>query len=119
MEANSMANQVFKSPLEQANDIIDLDNRSLDITSDVDSFFGKYPKNEGETFDEYDERVYSPFANQYGSFLQREALNNIYDAALKKAYFGESIDADYERGAGPIDTPEKYQAYLKWKKGGK
>lgn len=31
--------------------------------------------------------------------------------------YGE-IDADYERSFGAVDTPEKYQAYLKWLKQG-
>lgn len=40
--------------------------------------------------------------------------NDIYEEANK--YF--DIDDDYERSWGPVDTPEKYQAYLKWKKEG-
>lgn len=102
--------QVFKTPLEQAN--------SLDITNDVDSFFAKYPRKENESFDDYDGRVYSPYANKYGTFIQRPALNDIYERALKKAYFGTSIDDDYERSYGPVDTDEKYQEYLKWIKNG-
>ena len=31
----------------------------------------------------------------------------------------ENIDADYERSWGPVNTPEKYAAYLKWLKGKK
>ena len=99
--------QIFKSPLEQA--------RSLDITPDVDSFFAKYPKKENETFDDYDERVYSSFANEFGTSLKRDALNDIYDRALKKGYFGTFIDDDYERAYGPVDNEEKYKSYLKWK----
>ena len=30
----------------------------------------------------------------------------------------ETIDGDYERSWGPVDTKEKYDAYLKWKKNG-
>lgn len=106
-----------KTPIELANRMLDLDKRSLDITPQVESFFAKYPKNENESYEDYDGRVYSDYANEFG-YLERGALNDIYERALKKAYFGSDIDSDYERSWGPVDTDEKYQEYLEWKKEG-
>ncbi len=75
----------FKNPNEQANHIIDLDNRTLNLTNEIDAFFDKLPKVENETYEDFDARAYPEFANQYG-YLEREALNDIYNRALESAW---------------------------------
>lgn len=39
----------------------------------------------------------------------------VYPDILEDYYSRQGIDDDYERSFGPVDSEEKYQAYLKWK----
>lgn len=76
----------FKNVNSQADHIIDLDNRTLDLTNEIDALFDKLPKVENETYEDFDSRAYPVFANQYRSFLQSNAFNNIYARALEDAW---------------------------------
>lgn len=75
----------FKNPNEQADHIIDLDNKTLDLTNEIDAFFDKFPKVENETYEDFDSRVYPEFENQYG-YLESGTLNDIYTRALENAW---------------------------------
>lgn len=75
----------FKNPIKLADNIIDLDNRQLDLTKDVDSYFDKFPKVDNESIEDFEERTYPHFANDYG-YLQRDVLNDIFDRALQNAW---------------------------------
>ena len=55
----------------------------------------------------------------YGDELSVDELEDTEDKLGKMGFEGDEdfgdIDDDYERSYGPVDTKEKYNAYLKWK----
>ena len=122
--------QVFKSPLDQAESLKQpngydrarvlnfLENFGDHVTDDS---YLDFAKERGITPGTPDEK-----RGYYNEYIKNEDfLKHVYDELDKYGEWEDEdeveykdIDEDYERSYGPVDTQEKYNAYLKWKKEG-
>ena len=54
--------------------------------------------------------------SSYKCHVRCEECDEFSEALQQEEWEFYEIDADYERAYGPVDSQEKYDAYLKWKK---
>lgn len=96
-----MSNKIFKSPLSQAEE---LEKGTIYRRKKDGHKFIKYPE---------DKSLFSTTDHS-----GKSDVHFVKDEDLEEDYEYGDIDEDYERSYGPVDTREKYQSYLKWKKEG-
>lgn len=97
--------KVFKSPAEQA---IDLEKKSIDITDELNKATEKVPFKDGEDYEDYEGRIWSEISNHYHNMLSPEAMTEIASKRAKELWNNKKKVAQ----ANPT-TRQKWNKYFK------
>lgn len=70
----------------EEDDVIDLDNKSIDITKEAEKIASKVKQKEGEDFEDFEGRVWSAIHNAYYDTLDNDAIDEISHDLAQKFY---------------------------------
>ena len=83
---SAMKKKFTKFGKKEDDEVIDLDNKSVDITKEAERFASKVKQKEGEDFEDFEGRVWSEIHNQYSDMLDNDAIEEISNDLAKKFY---------------------------------
>ena len=112
---DQLANNLYKNHAYDKERVLNfLENYGDHMTDDA---YVEFAKSKGFEPKNYDEKG----RGYYNEYIKNEDfLKHVSDSLAENGEWDDyqyaGIDADYERSFGSVDTPEKYKAYLQWKK---